>query len=172
MNPIQSLQHMLNHLARTTPSLPRLAESGTFDEPTLEAVMIVQRDFGLPVTGIVDQATWDTVTNAYYLNLFETGKPPLLHVLSSGNTAIQESETDLLLHVVQAMFSALQKVITNFEETVQSGSNSSSTTRNLRLLQRLASLPESGTLDRSTWAILAHLYRALITRRAMDSYPL
>ena len=64
MNPIQSLQHMLNHMARTIPTLPRIAETGQFDEDTLEAVMIFQRDSRLPVTGVVDQLTWNAITAA------------------------------------------------------------------------------------------------------------
>lgn len=172
MNPIQSLQHMLNHLARTIPSLLRLAETGIFDEPTLEAVMIFQRDYGLPVTGIVDQKTWDTITAAYYLNLFQTGSPPPLHVLPTGTDLVQESEHNMVMFIVQAMMTALSTLISNFEKVEPNGVNSGSTTRNLKLLQALASLETTGTLDRSTWAILSHLYRAFVTRRPVFTLDL
>lgn len=172
MNPVQSLQHMLNHLARTVPTLLRLAETGTFDEPTLEAVMIFQRDFGLPVTGIVDQATWNAIAAAYYQNLFQFGPPPLLHVFPGGTESTQENERSAELLIAQAMIAALLKVISNFEDAELTGVNSGATMRNLQTLQALSHMPENGILDRATWAMLSHLYRAYITRRAPRTFPL
>lgn len=172
MNPVQSLQHMLNHLARTIPSLPRLGESGIFDEPTLEAVMIFQRDFGLPVTGIVDQATWNAITAAYYQNLNQFGEPPLLHVFPGGTGSVRENEQAAELYIVQAMLTELLKVLSTFEAVEMNGINSGATLRNLRKIQKLSSLPESGTLDRATWAIMAALYRSFVTRYALNTFPL
>lgn len=172
MNPIQSLQHMLNHMARTIPTLPRIAETGQYDEDTLEAVMIFQRDSRLPVTGVVDQLTWDAITAAYYLNLFQTGTPPGLNVFPLGTTVIRETEYDPLIFVVQAIMSALSSKVSNLEDVELNGVNSDGTAKNIRILQTLSSLPENGALDRSTWAVLSHLYRAFITRRSMETSPL
>lgn len=172
MNPVQSLQHMLNHLARTLEGLPRLAETGIFDEATLEAVMIFQRDFDLPVTGIVDQLTWDAITEAYYLNLIQFGEPPLLHVLPSGTGAIPEAEKAAEVRIAQAILTELLTVFSDFEPTLLDGVNAGATTRNLKRIQLLANMPDTGTLDRATWAILAALYRAYITRHAMRTFPL
>jgi len=172
MNPVQSLQHMLNHLARTIKTLPRLAESGTFDETTLEAVMIFQRDFGLPVTGIVDLNTWETISSLYFENLFQFGKPPLLHVFPSGTGSVGESEHPPEIRIAQTIFAELTKVISNFEEVEHDGVNSGATFRNLQKLQVLASLPVSGVLDRRTWAVLSSLYRVYVTRSATRTSPL
>lgn len=172
MNPVQSLQHMLNHLARTITALPRIAETGQFDEPTLEAVMIFQRDFDLPVTGIVDQITWNAITSAYYTNLKQFGPPPLLHVFPSGTNTVGESERTAELLIAQAIITELIKKISNFEAIELNGLNSGATLRNLKRLQLLASLPDNGILDRATWAILAALYSAFVTRDAMRTFPL
>ena len=172
MNPVQSLQHMLNHLARTLEGLPRLAETGVFDEATLEAVMIFQRDFGLPVTGIVDQLTWDAIAGAYYLNLIRFGEPPLLHVFPSGTGSVAEFESAAEVRVAQAMFTELLTVFSDFEQPLLDGINTGATTRNLKRIQSLANMPGSGILDRATWAVLTALYRAYITRHAMRTFPL
>ena len=172
MNPIQSLQHMLNHLARTYHNLKRLGESGIFDEATLEAVMVFQRDFGLPVTGVVDQATWDAITAAYYLNLFQTGSPPSLQVLLSGNVSVPEGGAAPAISVIQILLSELADLFSNFEPATPDGMNRNATTRNLRRIQALAALPQSGALDRGTWAIIASLFSAFITRGALGTLPL
>lgn len=134
--------------------------------------MIFQRDFDLPVTGIVDQLTWDTIKENYYQNLNQYGIPPMLHVFPSGSGTVGESEQASELYIVQAMIHELQKVITNFESSDMDGINSGATMRNLRSIQRISSLPDNGSLDRATWAVLAALYRILITRRALPVIPL
>lgn len=172
MNPVQSLQHMLNHLARTLPTLPRLAETGIFDEATLEAVMIFQRDFGLPVTGIVDQLVWDTITAAYYENLFQYWTPPLLSVFPDGASSVRETERAPELLIAQAMITELMNTVSNFEAVSFDAVNSGGTLRNIKRLQVLSGLPDTGTLDRATWAILSALYRIYVTRRALHTFPL
>lgn len=172
MNPVQSLQHMLNHLARTYPNLLRLAETGTFDEPTLEAVMIFQRDFGLPVTGIVDQATWDAITAAYFQNLLQFGPPAPLYAFPDGTSSVNAGEEAAELLIAQAMLTALQDIVANFEAMTLNSINAEGTHQNLRHLQSLAHMPVDGTLDRATWSVLAHLYRALVTRNAYRTFPL
>lgn len=167
MNAVKSLQHMLNYFSRTVGTLPRLAETGVFDESTLEAVMIFQRDFGFPVTGVLDQETWDSITAHYYRSLFQFGTPPLLSVFPSGAGFVGEYERSAELLIVQAMLTSLQAVITNFEPVQLNGINSDSTTENLKRVQILAGLNVSGSLDRATWAILAALYRIFVTRQAV-----
>ena len=169
MNPVQSLQHMLNHLARTIQTLPRLAETGIFDEETLEAVMIFQRDNNLPVTGIVNQATWDAITALYFDHLFRFGPPPPLHVFPNRP---ETGEHGPELRIVQSMFEELAKLISNFQSTDTDSPNSNTVFQNLRILQALASLPDSGILDRATWAVLSHLYNTYVTRRATRTFPL
>ena len=63
--PIRSLQYMLNQLAIHNDILTRLAVDGIFGERTLEAVMVFQRENGLPVTGVVDLTTWNAIRDAY-----------------------------------------------------------------------------------------------------------
>lgn len=167
MNAVKSLQHMLNYLSRTMGTIPRLAETGVFDESTLEAVMIYQRDFGLPVTGVVGQETWDSITAHYYQSIFQFGTPPLLSVVPSGVGSVGAFERSSELLIVQAMLTSLQKVITNFKPVELNGINSDSTTENLKSIQSLAGLLRNGTLDRATWAILAALYRIFVTRQAV-----
>ena len=63
--PVSSLQYMLNQLSQTYRFLPQLVPDGVYGERTLEAVMRFQREAGLPVTGTVDQATWDAIRSSW-----------------------------------------------------------------------------------------------------------
>ena len=161
---IRSLQFMLNQLAIHDPKLIRLAVDGIFGERTLEAVMLFQREYYPPVTGVVDLGTWDAIRAAYHQTELQYGFPPPLNVLPCGTyTAIEGQECPPVL-IVQAMFVSLSKVMSNFSPCKLSSCNDGETPANIRVIQKLAGLPATGVLDRSTWAYLVQLYQALVTR--------
>ena len=161
---IRSLQYMLNQLAIHNDTLTRLAVDGIFGERTLEAVMVFQREYHLPVNGVVDLSTWDAIRAAYFQVELLYGIPPALNVLPNGTyTAVEGAEGEPIL-IVQAMLVSLTKVLSNFIPCQINGCNDGDTHQDIREVQRLAGLPITGTLDRSTWAYLVQLYQALVTR--------
>ena len=162
--PIRSLQHMLNQLAIHNSTLTRLAVDGVFGERTLEAVMVFQREYHLPVNGVVNLDTWDAIREAYFQTELLYGVPPALNVLPNGTyTAAEGTECQAIL-IVQAMFGSLNKVMSNFVPCQYNGCNDGDTHKNIREVQRLAGLPINGTLDRATWSYMVQLYQALVTR--------
>lgn len=167
MNPVQSLQHLLNQISLSVPSIPRGPENGIFGEPTLEAVMTFQRDFRLPVTGVVDLATWNAIVSAYYEEQMKRGAPMPLPVLPFGSSAYPEGSRGPQILMAQAMLTAIAEVASNFAPMRMDGVNTDSTLDNLKHLQELSGLHGTGTLDRATWTVLAKLYAALVTRRAL-----
>lgn len=58
---IRQLQYMLTVLSNFIPSISNVAETGTYDTATRDAVRAFQQQFGLPVTGTVDAQTWDAI---------------------------------------------------------------------------------------------------------------
>ncbi|MBD5134033.1 MAG: peptidoglycan-binding protein [Clostridiales bacterium] len=162
--PVRSLQHMLNQLAIHNPVLTRLTVDGIFGERTLEAVMIFQREYHLPVNGVVDLDTWDAIREAYFRVELLYGNPPPLNVLPNGTyTAAEGAESEPML-IVQAMFVSLNKKMSNFQPCSLNSCNDGGTHENIRIVQGLAGLPVTGTLDRATWAYMVQLYQALVTR--------
>ncbi len=59
------IQEMLQYISLTIPTIPPLNSAGTFDEETDRAVRAFQSLFGLEVTGIVNEATWNEITRVY-----------------------------------------------------------------------------------------------------------
>ena len=167
MNPVQSLQHLLNQISLSVPAIPRVLENGVLGESTLEAVMTYQRDFHLPVTGVVNQATWDSIVRIYYEEQMKYGIPPLLPVFPFGSTIFPEGSQSAQILMAQAMLAAISNGVSNFSSSGMDGNNTGRTLNNLKRLQELAGLKVSGALDRTTWTALANLYAALITRSAL-----
>ena len=63
--PVTSLQSMLRAIAFVEQQFPVISATGLFDEDTLEAVLRFQKQNYLPVTGIVDEETWDSIASAF-----------------------------------------------------------------------------------------------------------
>ena len=162
--PVRSLQYMLDQLAIHDPKLIRLAVDGVFGERTLEAVMVFQREYHDPVTGVVDLDTWNAIRQAYIKMELLYGIPPALNVLPSGGYTAEEGEEGEPILIVQAMFVSLTKKVSNFKSCEMNGCNNGNTCTNIRVIQGLAGLPVTGVLDRATWSFLVQLYQALVTR--------
>lgn len=157
------LQRMLNQLSRRYPAIPRLVENGIFDETTLEAVMVFQRDFFPPVTGVVDENTWYAIVDAFQQDQLQHGVPLALRVLPNGDFSAEPGEMSAPTLIAEAIFRSLPSSIVNF--------NRSGHRENLMVLQQLAGLPENGILNRATWDFLARLYHAFVTRSALSFRP-
>ncbi len=57
-SPVRTIQSQLNTIANSFPLIPKLAVDGVYGSATENSVKIFQQIFSLPVTGVVDYATW------------------------------------------------------------------------------------------------------------------
>ncbi|MEL4861192.1 peptidoglycan-binding domain-containing protein [Pseudoflavonifractor phocaeensis] len=162
--PVHSLQAMLRELSYHYPKLPRLVSDGIFGEETLEAVMIFQREFQLPVTGKVDNKTWDAVVLAYARvsstlenPLRANGFPDRLYTISPGERCVY-------LLIIQAMFNALSSVLEEVEPTPVDGSHTGPSVNNICWLQRKGQMEETGVIGKYEWNLLSRIYEVFLIR--------
>jgi peptidoglycan hydrolase-like protein with peptidoglycan-binding domain len=59
------IQEMLAFISQSEPKVPHIAVNGIFDEVMEIAVKAFQITFGLVPTGIVDDRTWELLSNIY-----------------------------------------------------------------------------------------------------------
>ena len=62
---VRQMQEQLNVIAGAYPAIPRVTEDGIYGLGTAAAVREFQSVFGLPVTGVVDYATWYRISEIY-----------------------------------------------------------------------------------------------------------
>lgn len=62
---VRQLQEQLNRIAQNYPAIPTITVDGIYGPSTKESVMIFQEVFDLPVTGVVDFATWYKISDIY-----------------------------------------------------------------------------------------------------------
>ncbi len=62
---VRVLQYYLSYISQFNPAIPSVTPDSIFGPATEEAVRAFQTEYGLPVTGIVNEDTWDAVYNIY-----------------------------------------------------------------------------------------------------------
>ena len=62
---VQQVQDQLNTIAGVYTAIPHITPDGIFGPATAEAVRQFQAIFGLPVTGVIDFATWYRISHIY-----------------------------------------------------------------------------------------------------------
>ena len=160
---VRNLQRYLRALYYFDDALSPLPVDGIFDAATEEAVRRFQRGEALPVTGRVDQSTWERLF-ARYTKEMEARRAParIAHFPRvPSDYRVKTGEEQFLVRVIQH---ALQEIATDFTfpaAVPQSGLYDEDTANAVRVLQRMSGLPEDGEVDRATWEELARYYNHL-----------
>ena len=160
--PVRSLQTMLRTISFAYPFLPRLTPDGIFGERPLEAVMLFQREFFPPVTGQVNQATWDAIVSLYH-QVVSRLTPLPTRSFPSPEFSVAPGEASVHLNLVQSMFCGLSRVLNGVEACDVSGVDNAATEHNIKWIQHLNHRPETGTLDQERWNTLSRLYTMFVT---------
>lgn len=154
--PIRSMQNMLRVLSEYDPSYTRIIPDGIYGPDTVSAVSTFQRKHALPVTGVVNQETWDTIVGAYDSALPHIDSPHPLNVVWAGNC--QRGGTDPNIYLIQCMLSQIAKKYGSICAPQPTGVLDEATADALSSFQILCGLPMTGEADKLTWKHLALQY--------------
>lgn len=160
---VQNLQRYLRTLAYFDDTLSPLPVDGIFDTATEGAVRRFQEGEGLPVTGRVDQDTWERLFARYTREQTQNSTPARIAYFPRAprDYRVKMGEEQFLVRVIQH---ALQEIALDFAfpaAVPQSGTYDGDTANAVRVLQRVSGLPEDGEVDRATWEELARHYNHL-----------
>ena len=156
--PIRSLQTMLRVIAAAEELLPVVVPDGIYGPDTEAAVTAFQVWRGLPATGVTDQTTWNEIVGAY----LELGSSVLplgaLRIRWQPQQTIDAGQENLHLYLIQGMLAALCRRFSNFPPLPVDGTHGAASVAAVQALQRLCGLPDSGSIDQTTWEYLSSLY--------------
>ena len=153
--PIRSLQTMLRVIAEDDPRLPTIVPDGIYGPTTLSSVSAFQRLYGLPVTGVTDEVTWDTIVSVYESALIRVGKAEPIEILIEPNEVFRLGDSNAYIYLLQSILTQLSKENQSIGKPEHNGVLDDTTSQALAAFQLLAGLPPTGELDRITWKYLA-----------------
>lgn len=156
--PVRSIQTMLQVIAADDSSYISVIPDGIYGPETIQAVAVFQRKHMLPVTGITDLATWETIVAVYDKKLIQQDAASPIHVVWDPGIVLHRGECHPNLYLVQGMLSAVSDAFHSVSRPSLSGVLDEITADSLASFQMLNGLPTTGNLDRQTWEYLALQY--------------
>lgn len=153
--PVRSLQQMLRTLHEADDRHVRIIPDGIYGRKTTEAVSVFQRIHALPVTGVADQLTWETIAAEYEDALTQVDHAQPVEIILNSGQVLRRGEDSPYLFIAQSMLLVLARQYGSVTEPSHSGILDEATAQSLASFQGLAGLPQTGNLDKITWKHLA-----------------
>lgn len=161
--PVTTVQYYLSIIAYFNGALEPVPRSGTFGPETVAAVERFQEFYGLPVTGIVDNATWNTITKIY------TETVASLPQGYQGNNAklypgffLTKGMRNQSVSDLQTYLQLIAKNIPEIPSVSVTGYYGYQTEAAVSAFQRLYGIDVSGAAGPVTWATIANQYDAFV----------
>ena len=153
--PVRSLQTMLRVVAKDDAHLPSVIPDGYYGPTTMHAVTAFQRQYGLPVTGVTDQQTWEKVVDVYEAALIRVGKAESIEINIDPGKAFILGESNPYIYLIQAILTQLSQHNVKISAPNQTGILDKQTSDAVASFQYISGLPVTGEVDRITWKHLA-----------------
>ena len=144
----------LYQIALRDSRIPIVLPAKEFTEEAGLAVRAYQEAYGLPVTGEIDDDTWNSIVQTYRDMLAES--VPLIVFPSSG-FQLRPGDSGELVQLAQLLLRLAGNHFSNLSPVNLSGEYDADTERAVKQLQEIAALPQTGIMDRNTWNALATL---------------
>ena len=170
-NPVLAIQRDLRRIRENYPAIPNIQDTfGIYNEETKDAVSKFQEIFGLPVTGIVDKATWYKIKYVYtsvkkLSDLYSEGiskeEATFLYTdeLKYGDTGIEVQYVHYFLDAIAFLDNDIPRLPTNSIY----GNN---TITMVKAFQKKYGLPVNGNFTYSDWIVLRNVYDKIL-----ESFP-
>ncbi len=168
--PVRSLQTMLRVIGEDTGYLPILVPDGIYGQETISAVSAFQRRYGLPVTGITDQLTWDAIVEVYEDSLIQVDKATPIEILLDPGQVFRAGDSSPYLYLLQSMLLYLSTQHASIQSPSHNGVLDSPTAEALAGFQLLAGLEPTGELDKKTWKYLVNQFTLNANRSTNQNY--
>ena len=159
---VRGLQYFLAVIGAYYEAVSPLQITGEYDVQTERSVKSFQRVYGLPVTGIVDEATWDDIYRAY-AGIAASIPPedaewiPLLYP----GFVLQEGMTNEYVRVLQEYLTYIHRTVQEIPEVRNTGYFGPVTRQAVTAFQRYAGFTPNGAVGAVTWDGIAGLYSDL-----------
>ena len=170
-NPVLAIQRDLKRIRQNYPAIPSISTTlGIYDQETEEAVKKFQQIFNLPVTGVVDKATWYKIKYVYtsvkkLSDLYSEGlsedEVTFLYTdrLDYGDTGIEVEYIHYFLDAIAFLDKDIPRLPTN-------SIYNNNTITMVKAFQEKYNLPVTGVVTYSDWTVLKNAYRNIL-----NSFP-
>ena len=163
---VKWVQRLLNRITRDFPGIPNVGiPDGVYGQSTANSVSAFQRTFNLPVTGIVNSATWYEISRVFaaVTKLAELGSegifvgigptPPTTPIALGARGALV-AQLQFLLNYISQYYPSIPPVVENayFDQRTKDS---------VLAFQEYFSLVADGQVGPATWNMLYSVYKSI-----------
>lgn len=159
---VSELQYLLSFIAEFVDTVPAVAVDGIFGPATMASVEAFQRAYGLPVTGVVETATWNRLYNTFrgqYDSLPENYFSGA--TLPYPGTPQRVGSTGEYVRALQGYLNYISNTYDAIPKLDEDGIFGQRTAAAVRAFQNLFGIPDSGIVGEATWDAIAAAYSEL-----------
>jgi len=167
--PVRSLQTMLRVIAEDDFRIPTVVPDGIYGPATMNSVSVFQRMYGLPITGITDQATWDRIAAVYEPAFIRIGSAEPIEIIMEPGEVFRLGESNAYIYLLQSMLTQLSQENPSITQPDHNGVLDDPTSEALAAFQYLAGLPATGELDKITWKFLVKQFSLSASRQTLQN---
>ncbi len=159
---IQAVQYFLNVLSVYYNGIPSVDINGVLDPHTRTAIMEFQKIFNLPITGLVDEQTWNTMFNAT-AGILETIPPAAIALPAFlwPGISYQSGSEGPGVFFIQQYLSYIASVLEGIPPAAPDGIYGPLTELAVKTFQEYFGIDVTGVVDRYTWDRIVLIYRNL-----------
>ncbi|MBE6589384.1 MAG: spore cortex-lytic protein [Ruminococcaceae bacterium] len=173
-NGVENLQYYLSYLSQFYDTIPPTPIDGVFGASTRASVEAAQRTFGLPVDGIVGEATWYALSNAY-IGIVSTIPQEYVEGVAvpyRGVPLRQGSDSDTV-RLLQEYLNYIAESFPEIPTVDTTGYFGPRTEEAVIAFQNLVGLTPTGVVSAVTWNEIIELYETLYqgNRLGEGQYP-
>lgn len=158
----QAVQYFLNVLSVYYDSIPSVDINGVLDTQTRTSIMEFQKVFSLPITGLIDEQTWNAMYDAV-LGILETLPPSAIalpSLLWPGIT-YQVGSEGAGVYILQQYLAYIGSVLEGVSPAEPDGIFGPETEQAVRTFQEFFGIDVTGVVDQYTWNRIVLIYRNL-----------
>ena len=166
-NPVLLIQRDLRRIRQNYPAIPTISNTvGIFDKETEDAVKKFQEIFDLPITGIVDKATWYKIKYVY------TSVKKLSDLYSEGLTdsdvtflytdEVNYGDTGIEVQYIHYYIHALSFLDPDIPNLPLNSIYNNNTITMVKAFQKKYKLPITGVFTYADWIVLKNAYEKIL----------
>lgn len=149
---VMAMQRSMNVIAKSYRTIPEVNQQGVFDQAMEDQVKAFQAEFNLPVTGIIDQKTWDMVTDIYKAVLPVTLYPGF---------ELRLNDTNYYVATLQYYLNIIAEKFHNIPTSVVDPLFGPQTQASVIAFQKQFGLEPTGIVDKATWNMVLDIFTRL-----------
>ncbi len=166
---VQMVQFFLNVLSVYYDSIPAVDIDGILGPETRNAIIEFQKTMKLPLTGTIDEETWNTMYNSV-LGILRALPPAAIQLpaLIFPNIIYSEGTERPGVFIIQEVLAYISTIVPEIPFVQPDGRYGPETASAVTAFQRIYGLEPTGIVDEETWNKLISVYREL---RFGDTMP-